>query len=91
MRRTRGASAAGKKSLPKKSLPRMNADKPVSRLRDWLNARVGHRHICVYLRQKFFSSWSPSRSQMHPEKAQALRARTRRQNRPNHAIQTIPY
>jgi hypothetical protein len=47
--------------------------------------------ICVYLRQKFFSSWSPSPSQMHPEKAQALRARTRRQNRPNHAIQTIPY
>src|SRR5580700_1243029 len=28
----------------------MNADKLVSRLRDWLNARVSHRHICVHLR-----------------------------------------
>ena len=26
---------------------RMNADKLVSRLRDWLNALVSHRHICV--------------------------------------------
>ena len=31
-------------------LPQMNADRPVSRVRDWLNARVGHRHICVHLR-----------------------------------------
>jgi hypothetical protein len=28
----------------------MNADKPVSRVRDWLNARISHRHICVHLR-----------------------------------------
>jgi hypothetical protein len=40
----------------RKSLPQMNADKLVSRVRDWLNARVSHRHICVHLRQKYFSS-----------------------------------
>jgi hypothetical protein len=28
----------------------MNADKLVPRVRDWLNARVGRRHICVHLR-----------------------------------------
>jgi len=28
----------------------MNADKLVSWVRDWLNSRVSHRHICVHLR-----------------------------------------
>ena len=28
----------------------MNADRPVSRVRDWLNSRVSHRDICVHLR-----------------------------------------
>ena len=45
MRRTRGASAAGKKFLPQ-----MNADRPVSRVRVWLNARLSHRDISVHLR-----------------------------------------
>jgi len=97
MRRTRGASAAGKKSLSKKSLPRMNADKLLSRPRDWLNARVSHRHICVHLRLfaakiLFFLITQPQPDA--PEKAQALRARTRRQNpaqprRSNHPVQIL--
>ena len=28
----------------------MNADRPVSRVRDWPNPRFSHRHICVHLR-----------------------------------------
>ena len=45
MRRKRGASAAGKESLPQ-----MNADRPTWWVRDWLNSRVSHRDICVHLR-----------------------------------------
>jgi hypothetical protein len=95
MRRTRGASAAGKKSLSKKSLPRMNADKLLSRPRDWLNARVSHRHICVHLRlfaAKILFSLITQPQPNAPDKAQALRICTQRQNparlrRRNHPVQ----
>ncbi|HLB96219.1 MAG TPA: hypothetical protein VJK90_01085 [Acetobacteraceae bacterium] len=58
----------------------MNADKLVSRVRDWLNARLSHRHISVHLREKSSSSSPPGPSQMHTEKAQALRTRAQWQN-----------
>jgi hypothetical protein len=36
----------------------MNADRPIWWIRDWLNSSLSHRHICVHLRQRSFSSWS---------------------------------
>jgi hypothetical protein len=93
MRRTRGPSAAGKKSSPKKSLPRMNADKLVSRLRDWLNARVSHRHICVHLR--LFAAKilldHPAPAKCTPRRSRPCAPAPAGKTRPNHAIQTIPY
>jgi hypothetical protein len=59
----------------------MNADKPVSRLPGWLNARISHRHICVHLRLfaakiLLFVITNPSRT--HPDNAQTLGDRTHR-------------
>ena len=45
-----------RRAAGKKSLPQMNADRPMSRVRDWLNSRVSHRDICVHPRPRFLAS-----------------------------------
>ena len=75
----------------------MKADKLVSRLRDWLNARGSHRHICVHLRLfaakiLFFLITQPQPNA--PDNAHALRIRAQWQNparprRRNHPVQIL--